>query len=341
MYNDSLSGPVAHSVGQSLTQWASRSLSGPVAHSVKTCPLWISISSDSACKLSAKFLIYYYFIISVMIAQRDRSLSVLPVARVQFLATAEYFKGFFPGWSHSANPSWASVAENGSISPQWHHTICGQWGGRPKSNHGQTMADRNISDCLQTTTDLLEWTRKKETDQVSSYRNGKQFHMNERYLHICAPMKSVYGAVFRLWVRKQNSSAYPLSHYLTDWCSSNTYYRVACMYTCALWYFRSFCLVLRWLIISSRKLTAPVGLKPLPQEAHTGPNTGAAPCSWRHPSNCGTTTETRSEGPGSGLAFMDYSSQLVNNKYQVGQWLNHWIRIATLFKSPLQRIIFL
>ena len=117
MYNDSLSGPVAHSVGQSLTQWASRSLSGPVAHSVKTCPLWISISSDSACKLSAKFLIYYYFIISVMIAQRDRSLSVLPVARVQFLATAEYFKGFFPGWSHSANPSWDSVAENGLKSP--------------------------------------------------------------------------------------------------------------------------------------------------------------------------------------------------------------------------------
>ena len=55
----------------------------------------------------------------VMIAQWDSSLSVLPVARVQFPATAEYFKGFFPSWSHSANPSWASVAENGSISPQW------------------------------------------------------------------------------------------------------------------------------------------------------------------------------------------------------------------------------
>ena len=54
-----------------------------------------------------------------MIAQWDSSLSVLPVARVQFPAMAEYFKGFFPGWSHSANPPWASVAENGSISPQW------------------------------------------------------------------------------------------------------------------------------------------------------------------------------------------------------------------------------
>jgi len=72
----------------------------------------------------------------------DSSLSVLPVAWVQFPATAEYSKGFFPGWSRSANPSWARVAENGSISPQWHHTTCGQWGGRPKSNHGQTMADR-------------------------------------------------------------------------------------------------------------------------------------------------------------------------------------------------------
>ena len=36
-----------------------------------------------------------------MIAQWDSSLSVLPVARVQFTAAAEYFKGFFPDWSHS------------------------------------------------------------------------------------------------------------------------------------------------------------------------------------------------------------------------------------------------
>jgi len=52
-----------------------------------------------------------------MIAPWNSSPSVLPVARVQFPATAEYFKGFFPGWSPSVNPSWASVAENGSISP--------------------------------------------------------------------------------------------------------------------------------------------------------------------------------------------------------------------------------
>jgi len=37
----------------------------------------------------------------VMIAQWNSSLSVLPVARVRFPATAEYYKGFFPGWSHS------------------------------------------------------------------------------------------------------------------------------------------------------------------------------------------------------------------------------------------------
>jgi len=39
------------------------------------------------------------------------------MARVQFPAAAECFKGFFPGWSHSANPFWSSVAENGAISP--------------------------------------------------------------------------------------------------------------------------------------------------------------------------------------------------------------------------------
>ena len=60
---------------------------------------------------------------SVTIAQWENeciSRSVLPVAWVQFAAAAEYFKGFFPGWSHSANQSWASEVENGPISPQWH-----------------------------------------------------------------------------------------------------------------------------------------------------------------------------------------------------------------------------
>jgi len=33
------------------------------------------------------------------------------VALVQLPAMVEYFKGFFPGWSHSANPLGANVAE--------------------------------------------------------------------------------------------------------------------------------------------------------------------------------------------------------------------------------------
>jgi len=60
-----------------------------------------------------------------MIAQGENehiSLSLLPVALVQFPLMAEYFKGFFPGCLHSANLFQASLAENGSISLQWHHT---------------------------------------------------------------------------------------------------------------------------------------------------------------------------------------------------------------------------
>jgi len=37
--------------------------------------------------------------------------------------------------------SWLIVTENSSIFPQWHHTTCGQRGGRPKSNHEQMMAE--------------------------------------------------------------------------------------------------------------------------------------------------------------------------------------------------------
>jgi len=79
-----------------------------------------------------------------MIAQQKNeyiSLSVFLVAWVQFPAVAEYFKGFPPSWSHSANPSWASAAENGSISAQCHRATCGLQGGRQKFNHGQTIAE--------------------------------------------------------------------------------------------------------------------------------------------------------------------------------------------------------
>jgi len=60
---------------------------------------------------------------------------------------AEYFKGFFPGWSHSANLSWASKAENGSP-PQRHHTACGHRGGRLKSNHEIAMAEKITAACV-------------------------------------------------------------------------------------------------------------------------------------------------------------------------------------------------
>jgi len=53
------------------------------------------------------------------------------------------FQGIFPWLITLCQPVRASVAEKGSISPQWHHTTCGNRGGRPKSNHGQTMAERN------------------------------------------------------------------------------------------------------------------------------------------------------------------------------------------------------
>ena len=74
-----------------------------------------------------------------MIARWDSSLSVLPVARVQFPVTAKHFKRFFSGWSCPASPSWASVAENGPISPSMaSYNLCGHWGGRLKSSQGQT-----------------------------------------------------------------------------------------------------------------------------------------------------------------------------------------------------------
>jgi len=69
-------------------------------------------------------------------------MSVLPVARVQCPSHGRIFQGIFFGLITSANPSWASVAENGSISLQWHHTACGQRGGRPKYNYGQKMAEK-------------------------------------------------------------------------------------------------------------------------------------------------------------------------------------------------------
>jgi len=76
-----------------------------------------------------------------MIAQWENECISQAVGRIQLPATAEYFNEFFPDWSYSANLSWASLTEKGSISPQWHHATCGHRGRRPRSNHGQVMGE--------------------------------------------------------------------------------------------------------------------------------------------------------------------------------------------------------
>ena len=50
------------------------------------------------------------------------SLSVLLLARVQFPAMVDCSEGLFTGCSHSPSSYWGSVAENDSISSQWHRT---------------------------------------------------------------------------------------------------------------------------------------------------------------------------------------------------------------------------
>jgi len=51
-----------------------------------------------------------------MIAQWDSSLSVLPVARIQFPTTAEHFKGFFSLADHTLptrpEPAWQKMAQS-------------------------------------------------------------------------------------------------------------------------------------------------------------------------------------------------------------------------------------
>jgi len=47
--------------------------------------------------------------------------------------------------SRVSKTSWASVVKMAQSPPQCHHRTCGQRGERPKSNHGQTMADRKTT----------------------------------------------------------------------------------------------------------------------------------------------------------------------------------------------------
>ena len=71
-------------------------------------------------------------------------LTVCPVVVLVLFPTVKgYFRRFFPGWSHFANPSCPGVTENGSISPQWHRTTCGHRGRKPTSTHWQTTAGKN------------------------------------------------------------------------------------------------------------------------------------------------------------------------------------------------------
>jgi len=113
--------------------------------------------------------------VRVIIAQWENeciSLSVLSMVRVQFPAAAEYFKRFFTAWSRPANPSRFSVTENSSIFPQWHRTTRGYCGGRSSSNHGQTMAERNLNN----TRDLKRYMEFR----VYFYSNKKQCSTRNR-----------------------------------------------------------------------------------------------------------------------------------------------------------------
>jgi len=64
-----------------------------------------------------------------MVAQWENeciSLSVLAVGWVQFPGMSKYFKEFFFWLITLCQPIVGQyVAENDSISPQWHHTSCG------------------------------------------------------------------------------------------------------------------------------------------------------------------------------------------------------------------------
>jgi len=74
-------------------------------------------TEDERSSVFKLHVIIWYQVWSVMIAQWNSSLSVLPVGRAQFPATAEYFKGFFPGWSHSAKPKIAQSPLNDTTQP--------------------------------------------------------------------------------------------------------------------------------------------------------------------------------------------------------------------------------
>jgi len=145
---------------------------------------------------------------SVMIAQWKNKM-YLTVVRVQFPALAEYFKGFFPDWLHSANPFWVRATENGSISPQLHHSTCWHRRGRPKSNHGQTITERNT---LLFDTGILRWHLKDRRSRTSGQplvvrRNTPAVNASKRRPLITQSDYSSAAMLpgHSLWMRSQNS----------------------------------------------------------------------------------------------------------------------------------------
>jgi len=83
----------------------------------------------------------------VMIAQWHSSLSVLPVARVRFPATAEYFKGFLFLIDHTLptrpEPAWQRMAQsplNDTAQP-----VDSEEEGQSPTTDRQTMADEKIT----------------------------------------------------------------------------------------------------------------------------------------------------------------------------------------------------
>ena len=59
-----------------------------------------------------------------------------------------------PNTIRNANPSWASLAENGSISPQLQHPARGQRR-RPQFNYGQVMAGKKLKIKIEPNVDLF------------------------------------------------------------------------------------------------------------------------------------------------------------------------------------------
>jgi len=55
------------------------------------------------------------------------------------------FQGLFSWLITLCQAALSQRGRNGSITPQWHHTTCGDRGGRPKSSHGQTMAEQKVN----------------------------------------------------------------------------------------------------------------------------------------------------------------------------------------------------